>query len=523
MITRIKNALFPTRFEAVIRKYLKGLSSSGAGSRNNLCVQSKKLVIECVEDPYYYGIFGAVANLLVGMNKKHVDLIVIRCVNVGESRSLIHFLKYRILNPVLSRKWINLYRVFSKDIAYKSCGYFELFTGLRDLIRAFSIWRGLNSGSGIADLSVDGVLVGDLINDTYIRFKPSPTVLHEDWYLFFLIWQTLVLLRRSKKYFFTNRVSYFLTSYSTYIQHGIPVRIALRFGVIVLAMGNYLESIKQLTLLDQTHTKNGSRYALDFSMLEDQEQKILAAERALKLRFSGVVDSGLSYMRQSPYKQGDKAAPDVKGAYIIFLHDFYDSPHVYTDILFPDFYQWVIYTIDVLSKLKIPFFIKPHPNQIHAGEKVMVDLLARFPWLQILDSSITNTQLVEAGMICAVTVYGSVAHEMAYMGIPTIACGDNPHTSFSFCLTPKTIEQYSRLIEEVLLMRFDKSLMRQECLKFFYMHYIHNSEDEKKLLDLLSRYRLICNNSDDSRAAVDSLKAILNSSLLEKRLNKDFN
>ncbi|MBT8621886.1 hypothetical protein [Polynucleobacter paneuropaeus] len=488
-------------------------------------MQSKKLVIECVEDPYYYGIFGAVANLLVGMNKNHVDLIVIRCVNVGESRSLIHFLKYRILNPVLSRKWINLYRVFSKDIAYKSCGYFELFTGLRDLIRAFSIWRGLNSGSGIADLSVDGVLVGDLINDTYIRFKPSPTVPKEDWYLLFLIWQALLLLRHAKKYFSTNKVSYFLTSYSTYIHHGIPVRVALQLGVRVFAMGNYFESIKQLNLSDHTHTKSGSGYASDFSMLKDQEQKVLEAEMALKQRFSGVVDDGLSYMRKSPYKKGDKAVPDVNGAYIIFLHDFYDSPHVYKNILFPDFYQWVCQTIDVLNKLAIPFFIKPHPNQVHAGEKVMADLTARFPQVRILDSSITNIQLVDAGIIGALTVYGSVAHEMAYMGIPTIACGDNPHSSFTFCLTAKTIKEYFKLIKEVPLMDFDRSLMKQECLQFFYMHYLHNSEDEKELLKLLSRYRLTCNShdDDDADAGVASLGPIVNSPFLERRLNRGLN
>jgi len=78
-------------------------------------------------------------------------------------------------------------------------------------------------------------------------------------------------------------------------------------------------------------------------------------------------------------------------------------------------------------------------------------------------------------------------------------------------------------LENVPLMNFNKSLMRNECLQFFYMHYLQNSDDEMELLNLFSGYRSACNKSEDPKVVVAALNAIVNSSALERRLNKDLN
>jgi hypothetical protein len=61
----------------------------------------------------------------------------------------------------------------------------------------------------------------------------------------------------------------------------------------------------------------------------------------------------------------------------------------------------------------------------------------KYPNVKLLSEKVTNKQLVAAGVKLGITVYGTVAHELAYMGIPIITCGDNPHSGYNFCYEAK--------------------------------------------------------------------------------------
>ena len=50
-------------------------------------------------------------------------------------------------------------------------------------------------------LDYKGIDVGDLIYDTYLRYKPAPTVDIKDKYLFKILISTLFIIDNTKKYF----------------------------------------------------------------------------------------------------------------------------------------------------------------------------------------------------------------------------------------------------------------------------------------------------------------------------------
>ena len=139
------------------------------------------------------------------------------------------------------------------------------------------------------------------------------------------------------------------------------------------------------------------------------------------------------------------------------------------------------------NRLKI--FWKPHPNQIVASAEVVAELARRYPDIQFLSSRITNKQLVDAGITCAITVYGTVAHELAYLGVPVIACGDHPHISFDFCFTARTVSEYDRLVTGYNGLVFDREEMRRQSLAFYYMHSLNVSVSERALLKAMEQYR----------------------------------
>ena len=453
------------------------------------------VLIQCVESLFYFGLFGQIVSSLREQKSIRVEQFVLRSLNVGESDSICACIKARFLNIPHSLKWTRLYGSFCDGIGYRSTS-FNPIGDLIDLYAAWKRWIGLSDKKMLINLKILDIAVGDLVNDSFLRFKPAPTVDMKDIYLLILIWQAHRDVRRSMKYFKHIKPDLYLTSYCTYIQHGIAVRVALACGVQVFSFGDYQDLTKKLTLNDWFNLKNTDLYATAFAKLDNQQKKLALAENALSARMAGVTDRATSYMKKSAYALSGDQVPDVKGAVVIFLHDFYDSPHIYPKVVFPDFWDWICFTVETLIQAKIPFFVKPHPNQISLSEAVLDDLKRRYASLPIVPAGITNKQLVEAGMVCAITVYGTVAHEMAYLGVPTITSAQHPHISFDFCKTAKTKHEYAEMLCNFRDIKFDKINMHEQSLIFYYMHNLNLEEEEKRLRDLAWEFRMECAKSE---------------------------
>jgi hypothetical protein len=111
--------------------------------------------------------------------------------------------------------------------------------------------------------------------------------------------------------------------------------------------------------------------------------------------------------------------------------------------------------------------------------------------------AVTNRQLAQAGMRCAVTVYGTVAHEMAYLGVPTIACARHPHASFEFCTTATSLQEYREALQASLDSRpFDRAKAKEQSLRFFHMHNRNLGEDEMELRDAAISLWADCGRAD---------------------------
>lgn len=473
------------------RKCARFFSRSLCTTSNNPC---KTVTVEAVEDPYYLALFTFIAQGLFVNHDIRFDYVTSRSLNVGESRSLKDFIVSRLfVNSALNIKWRKIYEHIGFKFAYSSTKLNILFDFI-DFGWAVNTWRKLENNWELVALNIDGLLVGDLVNDSFLRFKPAASVKVSDPYLLMLIWQAKRDLRRAKRYFSNQQSKIFLTSYSSYIQHGIAVRVALSFNVAVYAFGNYQEFKKLLTKTDFFHTRNAYNYFNDYHCLHDKA-KITAIERAqfaLGARIAGRIDAATAYMKRSAYSVTVADVPDVKGAIVIFLHDFFDSPHVYPNMIFPDFWTWVCFTLDTLTSLDCRYFVKAHPNQIDLNVDVLANLNARYPQLMYIPNGITNKQLVDAGIIAGVTVYGTVSHELAYLGIPTIGCADHPHISFDFCFTAKSLDEYRQLLLEVHKLSFDKCEAQLQSKQFYFMHNLNHDQDELILLDRLRQLRDRC-------------------------------
>jgi hypothetical protein len=298
----------------------------------------------------------------------------------------------------------------------------------------------------------------------------------------------------------------FLTSYTSYVEHGIAARVAAHLGIRVQSFGNYQTFSKTITFGDHFHQPRFAAYRETFLRLDGQDQKAARGEAQLASRLSGKIDMATSYMKASIYGRAAIDLPDVRGAVVVFLHDFYDSPHAYEWMLFHDFWEWVCFTIELLREKNIPFFLKAHPNQIAASAADFALLEQSYPGLRILPPGASNRQLVDGGISCAVTVYGSVAAEMAYLGVPAINCADNPHVSFEFGHTARTRAQYRSLLENHTDLPREIDRMRKEAGAFYYIHNMHLPPDQRELLDKFMRINMQMVDADQQyRWTVDAV------------------
>jgi hypothetical protein len=370
-------------------------------------------------------------------------------------------------------KWKRLYgSIGVRDFFSLTVG---LLKGLKNWRLAHKLWCNLQSKEDVLSLELNGTPCGDLIYDTYLRFRVQSTVDISDPYLRTLIAQALNAQDATRKILSEHSVEAFLTSYSSYIQHGIPVREALRAGIKVFSSGNISQFLKPLSLEDSLHTSAHWRYKSQFESLTDREAARLAAREQLDNRFRGSIDRATQYMKTSAYAANELVMPKgVKG--VVFLHDFLDSPHCYRDMLFTDFWEWAKFTLLIIEEENLPFAVKPHPNQVPESRLIVDQLKKQFPRVKWIDPKISNLSIFRSGIQCGISVFGTILHELAYQGIPALAAGDHPHVAFDIAKTPASVEEYRHCLVNFESLALPKNV-QDEVLAFYYMHSMHSKED----------------------------------------------
>jgi hypothetical protein len=108
-------------------------------------------------------------------------------------------------------------------------------------------------------------------------------------------------------------------------------------------------------------------------------------------------------------------------------------------------------------------------------------------------------------MACAVTLYGTVSHELAYLGVPSIAAGHNPHISYSFCHTARNRDEYSRLILAYQSLPRSVERLRQESLEFYCMHNLAATPEQTSLREAVMRFRMLAISQGWLRDGADFL------------------
>ena len=137
--------------------------------------------------------------------------------------------------------------LFLSSRELNSLEFITFKTWFKSLIKAKLIWKKYDKNNidlFIKDFHLKNIYAGDLIGDTYLRFKNTPKINLKDWFLKDVIWrafaienlfENLIQEKANKKY-------YLFGTYGTYINHGIPLRIACKKNIFAMTLGQDFNS-----------------------------------------------------------------------------------------------------------------------------------------------------------------------------------------------------------------------------------------------------------------------------------------
>lgn len=366
--------------------------------------------------------------------------------------------------------------------------------------KAAEVFGSLQTKWDVMNIRIDDVPLGDFIYDTYLRYFANPTVKLDDPELRNVIQEAFVIYYACRNYLAKHKVHAVIPDHTVYTQCGVLLRVAAAAGIpIYLIYYSPAFLVKRLDYAPRPgeHLIQSRwpyyNYRKIFATLSPEEQQ-LARERggaALRDRLSGKVDNAiLTELTAYNAHAGGKLLQDTgRPRVLVLLHDFCDAVHLYRRLLFTDFVEWSHYLLERAAKTEFDWYLKPHPNLLlksraamtATNERCVAELQEKFPFVKILDPKVSNRQIVDEGIVSMFTVHGTAAHEFAFMGVPVVNAGDNPHAAYPFNIHAQTLEEYDRLIASADQVKCDVQVPDIE--EQFYMYYQHFYEREGTNVD----------------------------------------
>ncbi|WNL12623.1 capsular polysaccharide export protein, LipB/KpsS family [Aliarcobacter cryaerophilus] len=308
-------------------------------------------------------------------------------------------------------------------------------------------------------LKYKNIQIGDFIIDSYLKQYNSP---HKNKEIFKFIFESIYLVNFYKKLLNPKIYKIVLVTHTQYVEYGIFARVAFYNNIVVV------ETTDMQILVSNPFEANKIKYPSFHSSLREminkqildinnKEEFLFKSKKHLEDRLNGKFnqyDLKEAYRNKKIYSDLELRKTlniQNKNPFIfIMAHVFSDAPlSIGENMLFDDYYEWIIFTIKEASLNKnINFIVKPHPSSyIYKEDGIVKNLISEFNLSNIyLAPEDFNTFSLKDLAKTIITARGTVGIEYTSLGIPVILAGDTFYSDFGFTIEPKTKEEYKKVL-----------------------------------------------------------------------------
>ncbi len=356
---------------------------------------------------------------------------------------------------------------------------FDEKTYLKTKKKSSKLIKQIDTKRKLLELKLDGIWIGDLLYDSFLKQKSKPTVnLHTTEFknfFFDFIYLTYFWIEFFKK----NKVNSVVVSHTVY-SSAIPVRIAIK-----KKLSAYQVNFHNIFRLNQNklfaydifnqYSKLFNRFKKNFKI----KALKIAKDQCLK-RFSGLKGIDMHYSTKSAYKKNfskKNLNKNNKKKILIAAHCFLDNPHPYgIKTIFNDFYEWLYHLGELSEKTDYEWYIKTHPDFKKETQDIIKKFVNKYPKIKFLPSSTSHHYLISNGIDCVLTVHGTIAWEYAFFKIPAInASQSNPHIDFNFSYHAKNKKDFNNAILNFRDLKLN--FTKENIYKFYFMNNIYRQNN----------------------------------------------
>jgi hypothetical protein len=333
----------------------------------------------------------------------------------------------------------------------------------------------------LLEYKIEGVLVGDLIYDSIIRFHNDVFTIEtagprEKSFIFQAIHRFYVYKEILKEF----NIEYIVLSHKYYIHFGIMPRLILRKGGKVIS-----ENRGHLKLFTDPEEFLKNDFLFDAKLLrETSDIPATQIDQFIQARFSGQIeqhDVKNAFVNKKHYSREEIVGLLNLDANLpiatILPHAFSDAPHCHQFMVYDDYYQWFIDTLRIIKGIKhVNWLIKPHPSSaMYFEDNVVSQLLeqnSRDSHIHLLPSDI-HTESVFKFSDTVVTVRGTAGLESVLYNIKPIICGDAVYDDLGITKNCRTVAEYERALSSI---QFKGQLSEEAIYKarlcLYWWHYV---------------------------------------------------
>jgi len=467
VLTKLSNRLSKSRFTSNMRDFLsqnRALFPVSDNARNH---NAPVVLTEVNAFASGYIAYSYLSNVLA---KKYNARII---GYIGRQLKPFKWVKFQI------RKALNTYPYS----IYRSFGVREFIyvrTQNQHNVRVDAIYhhvlKNLKTKRDVENIEIGGLVVGDLIYDSFLRDSRLPTIDLESTGFLSHLRSAIETFVYWDDYFKQNQVSAVLVSHSVYTP-AILARLAIQKDIPVYE--THIQFCYYLNKQRPLPYKEHAFFPEEFAQLPSdvRENGLQEAKMRLKKRFSGEKDIDMVWVSSSAY--GQELYKDTrvireseKPKVLIFAHCFFDATHFWGENIFPDFYEWLVFLGEMSEKTDYDWYLKTHPDELPGSVSVVDDLLQRYPKITLIPSNSSHHQVIAEGVSAVLTIYGTVGFEYAALGVPVINCSNNnPHVRYNFNLHPRTLDEYTQAIMNIKNM--DLEIDINKVYEYYYMKNIY--------------------------------------------------
>jgi hypothetical protein len=464
-----KNALFFDKHE---KKFIK-LNQCNA-LKNNL--KKKNILIQVFMDYYYLAYYQTLINDPKYSSYNFIGLWPYfqrtqRKTNIILETLLILFNYFLYL--FLYLKWKKLYQSIGV-IKFEKLNSILLLKKKRILFK---------SRKDILNFKINSIYIGDLLYDTYLRFRAYPTIRLKDFFLNKLIYKCFQIILNLENIYKKYRFTIFFTSYSSYIMNGLPVRFFLKKKIKVFSGKNNSQYNKLLSKKDALHNENYKKFKLLSNKISKNDKLLKFSRLNLLQRFSKNKKrlDNLSYLHTDTYNIKKNSSEEIVKLKnidgVLFMQDFFDSPHDWGKLAFDDYYIWTIFTLNIIKKYNLNIGIKPHPNCFYNSKDSTIfyeRLKKKYNKLIWIDENFPN-KLIFKKIKFGISANGTVLFELAYHNIKAVSCGDHPGKDFNFTINAKNKNEYRNILLNIHKIK-KPFYSKKDLLIYNYLYYFYNND-----------------------------------------------